>query len=75
MRNRTTYKVLTWLGLILPLPLNRIYLGRSWGWRLITFNWFWVGGIFDLFYMDRTFDETMFQRGFVNTEIRNKLGK
>jgi hypothetical protein len=76
MKDRKTYKILTIAGLLLPFPMNRIYLGEKgiFG-RFITLNYFYFGGIIDLFYMDKRFDETMAKRGFLNTEIRNKQGK
>lgn len=32
----------------------------------------WIG---DLMYMDKTFDEAMAKRGYVNTNIRNEVDK
>ena len=76
MKDRTTYKILTWLGLFWIFPINRIYLGeKGIVLRLITCNYFWIGAWADLFYMDKRFDEAMAKRGFVNTEIRNNQGK
>ena len=59
------------------LPLNRFYLGHTKGilTRSITINYMMMGWVGDLFYMDKTFDEAMAKRGFVNTDIRNKQGK
>lgn len=76
MKDRKTYKILTILALVIPFPMNRIYLGeKGIFWRCITFNWFWIGGLFDLLYMDKRFDEAMARRGFVNSDIRNQQGK
>lgn len=75
MKDRKTYKILSAVALVLPLPLNRMYLGEPFIGRLITLNYFYIGGITDLFYMDKRFDESMNKRGFTNTEIRNKQGK
>lgn len=72
MKDRKVYKILTWLGLLWFLPINRIYLGeKGIALRLITLNYCWFGAIADLFYMDKRFDEAMAKRGFVNTETRN----
>lgn len=75
MKDRKTYKILTWCSFC--LPINRWYLGNSKGWlgRSITANYMLFGWIGDLFYMDKTFDEAMAKRGFANTDIRNKQGK
>ncbi len=75
MKDRKTYKILTALGFI--LPLNRFYLGNLKGifWRTITINYFWIGWVADLFYMDKRFDEAMAKRGFSNTDIRNQQVK
>jgi hypothetical protein len=70
MKDRKTYKILTLLGLLWCLPINRIYLGEKWGVRLITFNWFYFGAVTDLFYMDKRFDEAVTTRGYVNTTRR-----
>lgn len=73
MKNRTTYKILTIIALIIPFPFNRIYLGeKGIFWRCLTLNWFWFGSFADLFYMDKRFDEAMAQRGFINTKIRDQ---
>jgi len=70
MKNRTAYKVLTWLSWF--VPMNRFYLGERISFmRLITLNYFMMGIFADLFYMDKRFDEAMAKRGFVNSEIRN----
>ncbi len=70
MKNRKTYKILTWLSWF--VPINRFYLGEHISaTRLITLNYFMMGIFADLFYMDKRFDEAMARRGFVNTEIRN----
>jgi len=74
MKNRTTYKVLTWLSWF--VPMNRFYLGEHISlMRLITINYFMMGIFADLFYMDKRFDEAMAKRGFVNSEIRNRQAK
>ena len=75
MKDRKTYKILTVVALLLPLPMNRIYLGERFFGRLITLNYFYIGGIADLFYMDNRFDQAMNKRGFTNTDIRNLHGK
>jgi hypothetical protein len=72
MKNRKTYKILTVVALLLPLPMNRMYLGEPFFGRLITLNLFYVGGITDLFYIDKRFDQAMARRGFTNTHILNK---
>lgn len=72
MKNRKTYKILTWLSWF--LPMNRFYLGEHISiTRLITLNYFMMGIFADLFYMDKRFDEAMARRGFVNTDTRNTL--
>lgn len=75
MKDRKTYKILSVVALLLPLPLNRMYLGEPFIGRLITLNYFYIGGIFDLFYMDKRFDEAMAIRGFVNSTVRDHQGK
>ena len=70
MKDRKTYKALTLLGLLWIIPVNRMYTGERWGWRLLTINWFYIGVITDLFYINKRFDETMAGRGFMNTERR-----
>lgn len=57
---------------MLPLPLNRMYLGEPFFGRLITLNYFYIGGFTDLFYMDKRFDEIMAKRGFVSMKVRNE---
>lgn len=75
MKDRTTYRILTIIALFVPFPLNRIYLGEKGVlWRCLTLNWFWLGGLMDLFYMDKRFDEAMAKRGFVNTKLRDQKG-
>ena len=70
MKNRKTYKILTWLSWF--VPMNRFYLGERISiTRLITLNYFMMGIFADLFYMDKRFDEAMARRGFVNSKIRN----
>lgn len=76
MKNRKTYKILTIIGacfLFVGMPVNRFYLGLTDGifGRVITLNYFFIGAWIDLFYMDKTFDEAMSKRGFMNTSIRN----
>lgn len=74
MKNRTTYKVLTWLSWF--VPMNRFYLGERISlMRLITLNYFMMGIFADLFYMDKRFDEAMARRGFVNSMSRDLLDK
>ena len=75
MKDRKTYKILSAVALLLPLPLNRMYLSEPFLGRLITLNYFYIGGVADLFYMDKRFDEAMGIRGFTNTETRNAQGK
>lgn len=75
MKDRKTYKILTAVALILPLPINRMYLGEPFFGRLITLNYFYFGGIADLFYMDKRYDEAMAKRGFANTRVRNLQSK
>lgn len=70
MKNRTTYKVLSLIALGVPLPLNRMYIGEKWLLRLLTANYFYIGSITDVFYMDKRFDEAMARRGYVNTTRR-----
>jgi len=70
MKNRKTYKILTWCSWF--VPINRLYLGeRVTLLRLITLNYCMLGVLADLFYMDKRFDEAMAKRGFVNTNVRN----
>ena len=80
MKNRKTYKTLTIIGaclLFIGLPVNRFYLGLTDGivLRCLTLNYFFIGAWADLFYMDKTFDEVMTKRGFINTDVRNQQGK
>lgn len=72
MKNRKTYKILTACSFI--LPLNRLYLGNLRGvfLRSITINYFLLGWIGDLLYMDKTFDEAMTKRSLTNVNIRNR---
>lgn len=80
MKDRKTYKILTILGacmLFIGFPVNRFYLGLTdgiWG-RVFTLNYFFIGALSDLFFMDKMFDEAMAKRGFTNTNIRNQQGK
>ncbi len=75
MKDRKTYKTLTFCSFI--LPINRWYLGNGKGaiGRSISANYLLMGWLGDLFYMDKTFDEAMAKRGFTNTDIRNTQGK
>lgn len=75
MKDRKTYKTLTYCSFI--LPLNRYYLGNSNGviGRSITCNYLFFGWFGDMLYMDKTFDEAMAKRGFANTNIRNEQGR
>lgn len=74
MKDRKTYKILTWLSWF--VPMNRFYIGERISFlRLITLNYFMMGIFADLFYMDKRFDEAMAKRGFVNTDVRNQHGK
>lgn len=70
MKDRKTYKILTLLGLAWVIPVNRMYTGEPWGWRLVTFNYFYIGALLDLFYMDKRFDEAVTLRGYVDTTRR-----
>lgn len=72
MKDRKAYKALTAVALLLPLPMNRMYLGEPFFGRLITLNYLYVGGITDLFYIDKRFDQAIAKRGFANTNIRNE---
>jgi len=63
--------------LFVGFPVNRFYLGLLdgiWG-RVFTLNYFFIGAWTDLMYMDKTFDEAMAKRGFMNTNVRNNQGK
>ncbi|MGY3778292.1 hypothetical protein [Isobaculum melis] len=76
MKNRKIYKLLTILGacfLFLGMPINRLYIGNTKGIlkRCLTLNYLFFGAWSDLFYMDKTFDEAMTSRGFVNTTRRS----
>ena len=75
VKERKTYKVLTACSFI--LPLNRFYLGNLKGvfLRSISCNYFMIGWLIDLLYMDKAFDEAMAKRGFTNTDLRNAQGK
>lgn len=75
MKDRKTYKTLTFCSLI--LPINRWYLGNAKGafWRSVSANYFFLGWIGDMLYMDKTFDEAMAKRGFANTSVRNEQGR
>lgn len=66
MKDKKTYKILTALGFIWMLPVNRFYLGEKVGfWRIVTMNYFYMGVIADLLYMDKRFDEAMAKRGYM----------
>jgi hypothetical protein len=72
MKDRKTYKILTALGLVWMLPINRFYLSEKVTFlRLVTLNYCYGGVVADLIYMDKRFDEAMAKRGFVNSNIRN----
>jgi hypothetical protein len=75
VKDRKTYKTLTYCSFI--LPINRWYLGNAKGaiGRSISANYLLMGWIGDMLYMDKTFDEAMAKRGFTNTNIRNEQGK
>ena len=75
MKDRKTYKILTACSFI--LPINRWYLVKGKGaiGRSISANYSLMGWLGDLFYMDKTFDEAMAWRGFMNTDTRNSLKK
>jgi TM2 domain-containing membrane protein YozV len=76
MKDRKTYKILTALGLLWILPINRFYLGEKVTFlRLVTLNYCYAGVVADLIYMDKRFDEAMAKRGFTNTDVRNAQGK
>lgn len=76
MKDLKTYKILTALGLLWMLPINRFYLGEKVTLlRLITLNYCYAGVIVDLIYMDKRFNEAMAKRGFSNTDTRNNLGR
>lgn len=53
------------------------YIGKTKGiiLRSISCNLLMFGWIGDLLYMDKTFDEAMARRGYVNTNIRNEVDK
>lgn len=72
MKDRKTYKILTICNLLFPFAINRIYLGNATLGRIITLDHFYLGALADLFYMDKTFDEAMTKRGYINTNVRNK---
>lgn len=75
MKDRKTYKILTYCSFM--FPINRFYIGRTRGilMRSITCNYVMFGWIGDLMYMDKTFDEAMAKRGFMNTDTRNEQGR
>jgi len=75
MKDRKTYTVLTTIALLLPLPMNRMYLGEKFLGRLITLNYFYIGGVADLFYINKRFDQAMNKRGFTNIDISNIQAK
>lgn len=73
MKDRKTYKILTWCSFF--FPINRFYIGNTKGiiLRSISCNLLMFGWIGDLMYMDKTFDEAMAKRGYVNTNIHNEV--
>lgn len=75
MKDRKTYKILTWCSFF--FPINMFYIGKTKGiiLRSISCNLLMFGWIDDLLYMDKTFDEAMARRGYVNTNIRNEVDK
>lgn len=76
-RNDIFYKrpqniqILTWCSFF--FPINRFYIGKTEGilLRCMSANLMLFGWISDLLYMDKTFDEAMAKRGYMNTIIRN----
>ena len=42
MKDRKTYKILTYIGLLLPFGINRMYLGQPFAKRAITGRTFTV---------------------------------
>ena len=72
MKDRKTYKILTWCSFF--FPINRFYIGKTEGilLRCMSGNLMLFGWIGDLLYMDKTFDEAMAKRGYINTTIRNE---
>jgi len=75
MKNRKAYKILTFCSFM--FPLNRFYIGNLKGvfLRSISLNYALIGWILDMFYMDKSFDEAMAKRGFINTNTRNEQDK
>lgn len=70
MKDRKTYRILTAVNLILPIGINRMYLGTGGFWRVVTLDYFYFGAIADLFYMDKAYDEAMAKRGYVDSTRR-----
>jgi len=70
MKDRKTHKILVLVNLICPIGINRLYLGTGGFWRIVTLDYFYVGAIADLFYIDKAFDEAMTKRGYVDTTRR-----
>jgi hypothetical protein len=70
MKNRKTYKILVFVNLIMPIGLNRLYLGTGSVGRMLSLDYLYVGAISSLFYMDKAFDEAMASRGYVDTTKR-----
>jgi len=68
MKTRKTYYLLTALGLVWILPINRYYLGRRAFLRTITADWFYIGAIADLINMKFDYEKTMAKRGVVRIE-------
>lgn len=75
MKDRKTYKILTICNLLCPFAINRMYLGNATAGRIFTLDYMWFGAFADLLYMDKTFDEAMAKRGFMNTNTRNEQGR
>ena len=72
MKDRKTYKILTWCNFF--FPINHFYIGKTRGviLRSLTMNLFFIGWLGDLLYMDKAFDEAMAKPGYMNTTIRNE---
>lgn len=70
MKDRKTYKILTLVNLLVPVGINRLYLGTGSFMRVITIDYLYMGALADLFYMDKAFDEAMTKRGYVDTTRR-----
>ncbi|MBP9667521.1 hypothetical protein KBD87_01785 [Candidatus Saccharibacteria bacterium] len=61
MKNFNTFKILTLLGVFWILPINRLYIGVKRGLflRVITFNYLWLGAIYDCFAIGKIFNEAV----------------